>query len=105
VGLSRQNQDCSVFGIQQEIAGVLAAIFGTPARARRGGELVRTSTRNVEAQNLYLLGRYQWGNRNPVAISRASRAVEPALSRGSTAKALCPGRQERLRRWRFRQEN
>jgi serine/threonine-protein kinase len=68
------------FAIQQEIAGVIAASLGTPVRTRRGGELVRASTRNVEAHNLYLLGRYHWGKRNPGAINQAidylQRAVE-----------------------------
>jgi serine/threonine-protein kinase len=69
-----------VFAIQQEIAGVIAASLGTPASARHGAELVRTSTRNVEAHNLYLLGRYHWGKRDPAAINQAidylQRAVE-----------------------------
>jgi TolB-like protein/Tfp pilus assembly protein PilF len=69
-----------VFAIQEEIAGAIAARLGTPARGGRGGELVRASTRNLEAYNLYLLGRYHWSKRNPAALNQAigyfQRAVE-----------------------------
>jgi tetratricopeptide (TPR) repeat protein len=73
-----------VFAIQEEIAGAIAARLGTTAHAARGGELVRASTRNLEAYNLYLLGRYHRSKRNPAALNQAiayfQRAVE--LDRG-----------------------
>jgi serine/threonine-protein kinase len=84
-----------VFSIQEEIAGAIAARLGTPVRARLGAGLVRSSTRNLEAYNLYLLGRYYWSKRNPVALNQAiayfQRAVELdpdyAIAHGGLADA------------------
>ena len=73
-----------VFAIQEEIAGAIAAGLGSPVRARRGGRLVRSYTHNLEAYNSYLLGRYEWSKRNPVALSQAIAYFQHAaeLDRG-----------------------
>jgi tetratricopeptide (TPR) repeat protein len=70
-----------VFAIQEEIAEAIAARLGTPVRAARGDMLVRPSTRNLDAYNLYLLGRYYWNKRNETALKQAIVYFERAAER------------------------
>jgi tetratricopeptide (TPR) repeat protein len=70
-----------VFAIQEEIAEAIAARLGTPVRTARGEMLVRPSTRNLDAYNLYLLGRYYWNKRNETALKQAIVYFERAAER------------------------
>lgn len=70
-----------VFALQEEIAEAIAANLRAPSRTAQGDRLVRSSTRNLEAYNLYLQGRYYWSKRSEDALNQAIQCFERAVER------------------------
>ena len=81
----RELQD--VFAIQEEIAGAIVKQL----RVKLGLDqpLVKPTTKNLEAYNLYLKGRYFWNRRGPAEIQKAVESFQQALQKdGEFAAAL-----------------
>jgi eukaryotic-like serine/threonine-protein kinase len=81
----RELQD--VFAIQEEIAGAIVKQL----RVKLGLDqpLVKPTTKNPEAYNLYLKGRYFWNRRGPAEIQKAVESFQQALHKDeSFAPAL-----------------
>jgi TolB-like protein/Tfp pilus assembly protein PilF len=77
-----------VFCVQEEVAeAVLAALRGRLAQAdeptglgKRNGPLLRRSTSDLQAYDLYLHGRFHWSERTPDALQTAIRFFERAVA-------------------------
>jgi serine/threonine-protein kinase len=94
---SRELRD--VFEVQEELASsILAALQVTVgdtvsmSTARRAATpLVRRTTSNQDAYDLYLRGRFFWNQRTREGITRAASYFEEALTRDSTFAAAWAG--------------
>ncbi|HET6617838.1 MAG TPA: adenylate/guanylate cyclase domain-containing protein [Gemmatimonadota bacterium] len=72
-----------VFAIQEEIARSIVAEL-EPQLASAGGVLVPARTRNPEAYQLYLQGRYFWNQRTREGLTRAAELFGAAIRSDST---------------------
>lgn len=72
-----------VFAIQEEIARSIVSEL-EPELASAGIVLVPTGTRNPEAYQLYLQGRYFWNERTRESLTRAIEHFEAAIRADST---------------------
>ncbi len=68
-----------VFAIQDEIADAIAASLRVELGDRRLRDARRTTT-NLEAHQLYLKGRFQWGKRTAKALHMAIRHYQDAIA-------------------------
>jgi TolB-like protein/Tfp pilus assembly protein PilF len=73
-----------VFAVQEEIARAIVSAL----RVRLGGgpdsSLATQPTRNLEAYDLYLKGRFAWNQRTGAALKEAVRYLEQAVARDSS---------------------
>jgi TolB-like protein/Tfp pilus assembly protein PilF len=69
-----------VFAIQDEISEAIVRALRLKLVDSKGGRIECCGTRNAEAYNLYLKGRYYWNRRTPDALKRSidyyKRAIE-----------------------------
>ena len=73
-----------VFSVQEEIAREIVGALLPRLQGRSGLPLVKPSTDDPEAHNLYLRGRYAWNKRTPDGLKEAIRYFQEAISRDST---------------------
>jgi serine/threonine-protein kinase len=83
----RELQD--VFAIQEEIAEAIVKQL----RVELGLDqpLVKPTTKNLEAYNLYLKGRYFWNRRGPAEIQKAVESFQQALQKDEGFAAALAG--------------
>ncbi|MBI4537969.1 MAG: tetratricopeptide repeat protein [Gemmatimonadetes bacterium] len=72
-----------VFAIQEEIAGAVADRVRRQTGDARGEFVMRRSTEDVEAYQLYLQGRFHWNLRTPEGMREAIDFFQLALARDS----------------------
>jgi len=70
-----------VFAVQDEIAHAIVEHLKRSLLGGRTARLVKARTRNLEAYNCYLEGRFYLNQRSPEALERALRCFERALER------------------------
>jgi len=68
-----------VFAIQDEIAETIVAALRVKLMDQEKQRLLKRYTDNVEAYNLYLRGRYHWGQRTYESVSRAIDHFQRAI--------------------------
>lgn len=73
----------NVFAIQDEITRSIAAELEREL-APESGRLAERRTEDLEAYDLYLLGRHRWAERSPQALEQAIELFERAIARDST---------------------
>jgi adenylate cyclase len=71
-------QFSNIFVVQEEIAEAIAAVLRV--RLVPGADLVRRSTGDVDAYNLYLQARYSWAQRSEASVQRAIELFNQALA-------------------------
>jgi adenylate cyclase len=69
-----------VFTVQSEVAEKVAGALKVQLVESEKKRLERGSTRNPEAQNLYLKGMFYWNKRTPEALRKAVEFFEQAIS-------------------------
>jgi serine/threonine-protein kinase len=69
-----------VFAIQEEIAQRIVRMLEVRLSGEVDEPLVKRGGRDIEAYNLYLMGRYYWHMQTPEAFVRALRHLEEALT-------------------------
>ena len=69
-----------VFAIQEQIAEAIAAQLAVKLGVRSKDTFIRQSSRNLDAYNLYLKGRYFWNRRGPADIRKALDSFQQAVS-------------------------
>ncbi len=72
-----------VFAVQDDLARAIVAALQVTLQPSRGGGLVKTSTADLEAHDLYLQGRFQWNRRTYESLPEAVRYFERAIARDS----------------------
>jgi tetratricopeptide (TPR) repeat protein len=77
----RELQD--IFEVQDEIAKTIADRLKVTLDVGRQEPLVRAGTKNVEAYQLYLKGRFQWNKRTPDGLQKAIEYFQEAIDRDS----------------------
>jgi TolB-like protein/DNA-binding winged helix-turn-helix (wHTH) protein/Tfp pilus assembly protein PilF len=73
-------QPTSVIGLQREISTAIAGQIRLRLSPERLDALERRHTRNADAYDLYLRGRYLWNQLNPATNSRAIEYYERAIA-------------------------
>ncbi|MBW3627702.1 MAG: tetratricopeptide repeat protein [Gemmatimonadetes bacterium] len=73
-----------MFAVQDEIARAVVGALRGHLTERESAALVRSSTPNVEAYNLYLKGRYHWYRRTTDGLRQAISFFEQAVARDPT---------------------
>ena len=73
----RELQD--IFEVQDEIAKTIADRLKVTLGAEREKPLVRAGTKNLEAYQLYLKGRFHWNKRTPEAMKKAIECFQQAI--------------------------
>jgi serine/threonine-protein kinase len=68
-----------VFAIQDEIARAIVETLRVRLIGRADAPLVKPSTANIEAYNLYLKGRYYWNRRNSVGLEKGMEYFQQAI--------------------------
>ncbi|MFC2142153.1 protein kinase [Acidobacteriota bacterium] len=68
-----------IFSVQEDIAQSVVKALKVEFIPEKGGKLVRTSTENSEAYNLYLLGRHFWNKRTEEYLKKAIENFEKAI--------------------------
>lgn len=85
------NRDLSdVFAVQEELAGAIAQALQLRLGTRRASGTA-PPTKDVEAYNLYLKGRYFWNRRTSDGIDKAIAYFRQALARDSSYAAAYSG--------------
>ena len=75
----RELQD--IFEVQDEIAKTIVDRLKVTLGAERQKPLVRAGTRNLEAYQLYLKGRFHWNKRTPDGMQRAIEYFREAIEK------------------------
>jgi serine/threonine protein kinase/tetratricopeptide (TPR) repeat protein len=75
----RELQD--IFEVQDEIARSIADRLKVTLRAQRQEPLVRAGTKNLEAYQLYLKGRFHWNKRTLDGIQKAIKYFQEAIEK------------------------
>ncbi len=78
----RELQD--IFEVQDEIARTIANRLKVTLRAERQKPLVRVGTKNLEAYQLYLKGRFHWNKRTPDGMQKAIEYFQEAIEEEPT---------------------
>ena len=73
-----------VFDIQDEISLAVVDRLKVELLGEQQNGLVRRHTEDLEAYDLYLLGRYHWNKRDPDGIQKAITYFEQAIDKDST---------------------
>jgi TolB-like protein/tRNA A-37 threonylcarbamoyl transferase component Bud32/Flp pilus assembly protein TadD len=72
-----------VFSVQEEIARAIVEALRVELGVGRGEALVRAPTKDLEAYDLFLRGRFAWNHRSAAALPEAVRYLEQAVARDS----------------------
>ena len=80
-----------VFAIQSEVALQVAAALQTALSPAERTRVQKEPTKNMEAYDLYLLGRHQAGMRSDDGLRRAVEYFERALEKDPAYAAACAG--------------
>jgi TolB-like protein/Flp pilus assembly protein TadD len=72
-----------VFAVQDEIARAIVATLRVRLTGRAASDIVRQPTRDLEAYELYLKGRFAWSQRTSAALEQAALYFEQAITRDS----------------------
>ncbi|HUQ14490.1 MAG TPA: protein kinase [Gemmatimonadales bacterium] len=72
-----------VFAVQEEIARAIVEALRVELAVGEGAVLVAVPTRDLEAYDLYLKGRFAWNHRSAAALPEAVRYLEQAVARDS----------------------
>ena len=80
-----------VFAIQEEIAAAIVGQLRVKLGVSSTAALVKPSTTDMEAYNLYLKGRYFWNRRGPADIRKAVECFQQALPRDAKFASLWAG--------------
>ena len=75
----RELQD--IFEVQDEIAKTIADRLKVTLGAERQKPLVRAGTKNLEAYQLYLKGRFHWNKRTPDGLKKAIEYFQEAIEK------------------------
>jgi serine/threonine protein kinase/Tfp pilus assembly protein PilF len=78
----RELQD--IFEVQDEIAKTIADRLKVTLGAERQKPLVKAGTRNLEAYELYLKGRFHWNKRTPEGMQKAIECFQKAIEEDPT---------------------
>jgi eukaryotic-like serine/threonine-protein kinase len=78
----RELQD--IFEVQDEIAKTIADRLKVTLGAERQKPLVRAGTKNLEAYQLYLKGRFHWNKRTPDGLKKAIEYFQEAIEKDPT---------------------
>ena len=70
-----------IFELQDEIARAIASRLKVTLGANRQGPLVRVATKNLEAYQLYLKGRFHWNKRTPDGMGKAIEYFQQAIAK------------------------
>ena len=70
-----------LFALQDEIARAVTQALAVSLPASAEGSLVRTATKDTEAHELYLRGRYAWGQRTQAAVLLSIDLFNQAIAR------------------------
>jgi serine/threonine-protein kinase len=73
-----------VFAVQEEIARAIVSALSIRLGARPDSALAAEPTRNLQAYDLYLKGRFAWNQRTGAALKEAVRYLEQAVARDSS---------------------
>jgi len=73
-----------VFAVQEEIAQAIIGALRVRLRPAPGAALAARPTRDLEAYDLYLKGRFAWNQRTAAGLREAVRYLEQAVARDST---------------------
>ncbi len=72
-----------VFAVQEEIARAIVAALRVKLGIAEGAALSSAPTKDLEAYDLYLKGRFAWNQRTAAAITEAVNYLEQAVARDS----------------------
>ena len=72
-----------VFAVQEEIARAIVQALRVELAVGEGTALSQTPTRDLEAYDLYLKGRFAWNQRTAAAMNEAVKYLEQAVARDS----------------------
>jgi TolB-like protein/Tfp pilus assembly protein PilF len=72
-----------VFAVQEEIARAIVQALRVKLGVAEGAALSAAPTRDLEAYDLYLKGRFAWNQRTAAAITEAVKYLEQAVARDS----------------------
>jgi tetratricopeptide (TPR) repeat protein len=72
-----------VFAVQEEIARAIVQALRVKLGGAEGAALSTAPTRDLEAYDLYLKGRFAWNQRTAAAITEAVKYLEQAVARDS----------------------
>jgi TolB-like protein/Tfp pilus assembly protein PilF len=72
-----------VFAVQEEIARAIVQALRVELGVARSAALSKAPTRDLEAYDLYLRGRFAWNNRSAAALPQAVRYLQQAVARDS----------------------
>jgi len=73
-----------VFAVQEEIARAIVSALRVRLGRRPDSSLAAQPTRNLEAYDLYLKGRFAWNQRTGAALKEAVRYLEQAVAQDSS---------------------
>jgi serine/threonine protein kinase/Tfp pilus assembly protein PilF len=73
-----------VFAVQEEIARAIVSALSVRLGAKPDSALAAEPTRNLEAYDLYLKGRFAWNQRTGAALKEAVRYLEQAIALDSS---------------------
>ncbi len=73
-----------IFAIQSDIAGRVVASLDIALLGSEKRSLASVPTRNLEAHDLYLQGRFYWNKRTPQDLTTAVKLFEQAIAKDST---------------------
>lgn len=80
----RELTTANVFAIQDEITGAIATALERELVTGTGRSVEDRRTADIDAYDLYLLGRFQWALRTPAGLAQAIRHFEQAIALDST---------------------
>ena len=70
-----------VFEVQDEIASTVVSTLKVKLRPQDAGHLVTPHTRDLEAYDLYLYGRYHWNKRTAEGLKKSAECFQQAVDR------------------------
>ena len=73
-----------VFAVQEDVARSIAAVLRVRLAPARDSALAVRPTRDLEAYDLYLKGRFAWNQRTGASLREAVRYLEQAVARDSS---------------------
>lgn len=80
-----------VFAIQEQLANAIVSQLAVRLGVQPKEAVLRPSTRNLDAYNLYLRGRYFWNRRSPADIHKAIDSFQQAIARDDRYAAALSG--------------